>query len=284
MSTALRIAHGAFGRVALLDMDHSLVRHAHPHCHVLIKAEGADTQFEVGDRLVSLTDMQAVLVNAWEPHAYVHDPARPRTIILALYIEPRWLTAFRANWAASDGSGFFERPAGEMSPRLRQLAMELAQLMVADPGAQAEHEQLLSELMIAVIERFTAWRTIAPSLRLAAERHRFDPRIRRAIEVLRAEPAAMHDATTLAREAGLSRAHFYRLFEESTRVTPRVYLNVLRMELAVNAIVNQNQRLCALSEQLGFSVPAHFTRFFRDHAGVKPSEFRKVARLSSSVG
>jgi hypothetical protein len=35
MSTALRIAHGAFGRVALLDMDRSLVRHAHHHCHVL---------------------------------------------------------------------------------------------------------------------------------------------------------------------------------------------------------------------------------------------------------
>ena len=73
MSTALRIAHGAFGRVALLDMDRSLVRHAHPHCHVLIKADGADTQFAVGDDLVPLTDKQAVLINTWEPHAYVHD-------------------------------------------------------------------------------------------------------------------------------------------------------------------------------------------------------------------
>jgi hypothetical protein len=45
MSTALRIVHGNFGRVALLDMDFSLVRHAHPHCHVLLKVEGADTQF-----------------------------------------------------------------------------------------------------------------------------------------------------------------------------------------------------------------------------------------------
>src|SRR5450759_972283 len=61
MSTALRIAHGAFGRVALLDMDRSLVRHAHPLCHVLIKADGADTQFSVGDNLVPLTDTQAAV-------------------------------------------------------------------------------------------------------------------------------------------------------------------------------------------------------------------------------
>ena len=56
MSIALRIAHGHFGRVALLDMDCSLVRHAHPHCHVLLKVEGADTQFVVGDRVHPLTD------------------------------------------------------------------------------------------------------------------------------------------------------------------------------------------------------------------------------------
>ena len=91
MSTALRITHGAFGRVALLDMDRSLVRHAHPHCHVLIKADGADTQFAVRDKLVELTDSQAVLINTWEPHAYVHYKERPRTIILALYIEPEWM-------------------------------------------------------------------------------------------------------------------------------------------------------------------------------------------------
>jgi hypothetical protein len=56
MSTALRIAHGASGRVALLDMDRPLVRHAHPHCHVLLKVEGADTGFAVGDGIAPLTD------------------------------------------------------------------------------------------------------------------------------------------------------------------------------------------------------------------------------------
>jgi AraC family transcriptional regulator len=103
MSSAVRIAYGDFGRVALLDMDRSLVRHAHPHCHVLLKVDGADTQFSVGDEhMFNLPTDQAVLVNAWVPHAYVHDESRNRgTTILALYIEPKWLTMFRHNWTAA---------------------------------------------------------------------------------------------------------------------------------------------------------------------------------------
>src|SRR6201997_2999158 len=118
MSTALRIAHGAFGRVALLDMDRSLVRHAHPHCHVLLKVEGADTRFAVGNGIAPLTGRTAVLVNSWEPHAYVHDASRPKTVILALYIEPEWLKTFRHGWGASAVPGFFEKPCGEISPRI----------------------------------------------------------------------------------------------------------------------------------------------------------------------
>ncbi len=284
MSSALRIAHGTFGRVALLDMDRSLVRHAHPHCHVLIKADGADTQFSVGDHLVPLTDTQAVLINTWEPHAYVHDQHRPRTTILALYIEPAWLKVFRPNWAASGAPGFFEKPAGEVSPRIRRLAMDLAAVMMADPGANIAHEQLLSDLMISVIERFTPWRTLSRRLQdIDDNRDRFDWRIRRAVNVLRSEPQIARDVNSLAREVGLSRAHFYRLFERSTRMTPHVYLNLLRMELAVKSVVHTQDSLIAVSNTLGFSTQGHFTRFFRDHAGVNPSEFRNVARLSTSA-
>lgn len=280
MSTAVRISHGVFGRVALLDMDRSLVRHAHPHCHVLIKADGADTQFSVGNRLVQLTDNQAVLINTWEPHAYVHYENRPRTIILALYIEPDWLKTFRPNWAASNSPGFFESPAGELSPRIRRLSMDLATIMLADPGASAEQEQLLSDLMISVIERFTPWRTMSHGfLDIDRNRNGFDWRIRRAVNLIRTSPQIARDVESLAREVGISRAHFFRLFERSTRMTPHLYLNLLRMELAVNSVVHSNDTLSAVSESLGFSAPGHFTRFFRDHAGATPSEFRQVARM-----
>ena len=280
MSTALRIAHGAFGRVALLDMDGSLVRHAHPHCHVLLKVEGADTQFVVGDTVYPLTDDTAVLVNGWQPHAYVHDPERPRTVILALYIEPEWLTVFRPGWAASGAPGFFNHPSGEVSPHIRDLAMNLAADMMARPEARPAHEALLSDLMIAVIERFTPWRSFPASIREMHTRGG-DWRIRKATASMRSDTGRDAGLESIAREVGLSRAHFFRLFEASVGVPPKVYLNVVRMEKAVDAVLHQSASVSDISHQLGFAEPAHFTRFFRNHSGVSPREFRNVSRLAS---
>jgi hypothetical protein len=48
-----------------------------------------------------------VLVDGWQPHAYVHNPSRPRTLILALYVEPQWLKDFRPGWGASGSPGFW---------------------------------------------------------------------------------------------------------------------------------------------------------------------------------
>jgi AraC-like DNA-binding protein len=279
MSIALRIAHGVFGRVALLDMDRSLVRHAHHHCHVLLKVEGADTQFVVGDRIILLTERTAVLVDGWKPHAYVHIPDRPRTLILALYIEPQWLKQFRPGWAASGAPGFFEQPCGEVSPRIRELGLRLAAEMMVHPQYLRAQEQTLSDLMIAVIERFTSWRSFPNSIRGMNVMTR-DWRIRRVTEAMHEQQGAFATVEQFAKGAGLSRAQFFRLFEASVGVSPKIYLNVVRIERALDAVIHQDAPVSELSERFGFSQPAHFTRFFRDHAGVGPREFRHVSRLA----
>ena len=276
MSVALRITHGVFGRVALLDMDRSLVRHAHPHCHVLLKIEGDDTQFTVGGRVATLTDRLAVLVNAWEPHAYVHDPARRSALILALYIEPQWLRTFRSNWVASAAPGFFERATGEVSSKVGRLARALASEMVHAPDPSVRQEELLSHLMIAVIEQFTPWRTA--SLRELAHAVSSDRRVRRAIELMQADLAHCPGVDGIARAAGLSRAHFFRLFEQSTGVTPHLFLNVLKIERAVRVMATSEQSVANIGFDLGFGSPAHFSRFFRDHVSVAPGAFRLVVR------
>lgn len=279
MSVALRISNGTFGRVALLDMDRSLVRHAHPHCHVLLKIDGDDTQFSVGNRVAPLTETLAVLVNAWEPHAYVHDPARRHAIILALYIEPQWLRSFRSNWTASGAPGFFASPTGAVSTRIRRTAHDLVSEMVHTDEASSTQEALLSVLMIAVIETFTPWRTVGDTLRGLARSFAADRRIRRAIDQIRADPGATPGVDALARSAGLSRAHFFRMFERTTGVTPHVFINAVKIERAVKIVATSQASLGRIGQDLGFESQAHFTRFFRDHVSVPPSDFRSIVRM-----
>jgi transcriptional regulator GlxA family with amidase domain len=108
-----------------------------------------------------------------------------------------------------------------------------------------------------------------------------DWRIRRVAETIRGDVSRNVDVNVLAKEAGLSRSHFFRLFESSIGVPPRVYLNVMRLERAVDAVVNENGTIGDIGRGLGFDVPAHFTRFFCSHTGVNPRQFRAVSRLAS---
>ena len=107
MTTALRIAQGEFGRLALLDMDTPLVSHAHSQCHVIFKASGADSAFYVSEERLPVTDRTAILVNAWEPHYFYSEPDFPRTVYLACTTRCAW----RPIPASSHGPACRSRPA-----------------------------------------------------------------------------------------------------------------------------------------------------------------------------
>ena len=144
MSSAIKLFQGRFGRVALLDMDAPLVEHAHHHCHVLLKAGGADSGFLVRGERQPLTDATAVLVNAWEPHAYQHDlPPGQSTLILALYIEPTWLAEIQQSLTLSGHPRFFPRNCVAIDAHTKKIAEAIAAkigpmeaLPPQDPNAQ----------------------------------------------------------------------------------------------------------------------------------------------------
>jgi AraC-like DNA-binding protein len=280
MSAAVRILQGKFGRVALLDMDRPLVTHGHSQCHVLIKVSGEDTFFNVRDKSYPLTDQTAVLVNSWEPHAYTHhDPDAPGTIILALYIEPSWLGGIESALIASGRPGFFPQPCVEISKPIRKLSNQLAMQMLYGEQLGAEQlDILLSNLMLSVIDAFSEWRNFN-ELRKLALPHAPDARIRRALSYMRANVGAELDIDKLAAEACLSRAHFFKLFQQDTSLTPNLYVNVLRIEAAIEGLTQTRKPLISLSDSLGFSAQSHFTRFFQQHLGALPSQYRKVVDL-----
>ncbi len=161
MSTAQRVFHGKFGRVALLDMDRPLVTHSHHECHVLVKASGADTFFNVNGRQVPLTDRCAVLVNAWQPHYYDFQPGAEQTQILALYIEPAWLAEAQQSLALSAHPGFFSQPCIELNSKNRAMADQLiAEACSVGLVPRERIEFLLFDFLIELIEDYSQWKQL----------------------------------------------------------------------------------------------------------------------------
>ncbi|HYD82063.1 MAG TPA: hypothetical protein VEC06_19845 [Paucimonas sp.] len=117
MTTALSIAVGEFGRISVLDVDRPVIEHAHPQCHVLLKVDGADSEFEVGRRRYPLHDGTAVLVGSWRSHSYPYPPGLRGSTILALYIEPAWLARIDRLFSGAGRYDFFRRPCAELPMR-----------------------------------------------------------------------------------------------------------------------------------------------------------------------
>jgi len=273
MSQPLSEAGGSFGRVSLIDVDRPVTAHAHPQCHALFKVGGADSVFEVDGRRYPLAEGVAVLVNAWQPHSY---PMPAGTRVLALYIEPAWLACFDASFAAASRRDFFLSPAIAVPSSTSQLVLALAEEL---RGTRAEPRRalgLLERLMAHLAMRFSRCRDFPAWARGAAQAVA-DRRVRKAMELIAERSSAPCDMGRVARDAALSRPHFFELFKAALGVTPGVYRNVVRMERAYRALLESEVPVGDIGRDLGFAAHSHFTRFFRDNHGVAPEAYRRVA-------
>ena len=276
MSKVIRLLHGEFGRVALLEMDAPLVTHAHHHCHILCKVAGPNIAFQVRGQHSPLTDDNAVLINAWEEHSYLHMPVNGENpVLLALYLEPKWLASFSKKFLSSSHPRFFTHTLSELGKHqksaLEKISMEL---WWSDHITHDYFESMLLELVVSFIEHadLISTRSLSHSGNGLAF---MDPRIRKAIYLMRTSPQGFGDIATIAQSVNLSRSHFFELFRRCTGLSPVVFANVLKMEFAFDALANNSESLIHIGDDLGFSAQSHFTRFFKQHQGVTPSLYRQ---------
>lgn len=281
MNRPIRVIDGRFGRLILLEVGAPGTPHAHPEPTILLKHDGADTEYLIGNEPVPLTRGDIAFVNAQEIHADRRRPGSAPTRLLVLHASGQWLNeSFPAVFGAS-GEQAFPRRREEITPRIRQLADTLAVEIVNDQFLSSERlEFMLQELVLSIIDTYVARRRTSSLWRGS----RFeDSRIRRAIALLRAHPNKDLNMDDVASQVGLSRSRFYDLFQLCTGRSPRAYLDMLCVETAISRLAIGQAKIADVSAELGFSAQSNFTRFFLHQVGIPPSQYRRaVARLEQA--
>jgi AraC family transcriptional regulator len=82
----------------------------------------------------------------------------------------------------------------------------------------------------------------------------------------------------VAKAAGVHPAHLSRVFRRNHGCTVGEYVRRLRLDFAVDALVNPHSSLAEVASAAGFADQSHLTRTFRSYFGVTPSEYRRLHR------
>lgn len=276
MSDSLAVFHGQFGRVCLYNMDRGMVPHGHREGHLIFHVQGPPGTLMVDGREWPLAAGQAVAISPWQAHYYqpVH-PSEP-TLALVLYIRPSWF--LEASRRAS-ASICFGRNGIEVTDHLERLVFGTAQAMLDEDGEDVMLEDRLCDLTQLAFDQSWQWTPRGADF-TGPDLPRRDFRIRKALKYLQDSVGEAVELDQVAREVGLSRPHFYKLFRAQIGLTPNLYLNALRMERAIEMLATSNEPVANIGFDLGFSSQASFSRFFISNGVVPPSTYRRSAHVA----
>ena len=277
MSTAHAVAHGAFGRACLYELDRPMAPHAHREGHLIFHVRGPAACVVIDGKPLPLTPAHATAISPWQPHFFSPIHRHEPTLTLVLYIRPGW-------FADASHTAFeilrFGRPAVEMSDHITRLASETARLLAAHGGSDGSFEDRLSALTQAAFDQTWQWTSAGdrPAAKCSVLR---DFRLRRAISLLSERLSEPVDLAEISRSSGLSRPHFFKLFREQMGLPPTIFRNALRMECAIERLAKGVETVSEIGLDLGFATPASFSRFFIANSVVPPSAYRRsVASLA----
>ena len=84
------------------------------------------------------------------------------------------------------------------------------------------------------------------------------------------------DFSALANSLAVSAPYLSRIFREQTGTSPSKYLTNLRMGQAKKLLLDTNLPVREIAVRVGYPDPFHFSRIFRNTAGMSPAQFREA--------
>ena len=274
MARAISVHHGSFGRATLYELDKPLTTHAHREGHLIFHLGGPDASATINGTTCAISKNQAVAISPWEPHSFEPSPCGETHFVLTLYIKPMW---FLENSQSAEFSLGFGTPLIRVTPTVEMWVGRLTTILLDDQPSD-RFDGFLFETTRQCFDQ--SWKAVKSEPLLRNVQLKFnDYRVRRSLRLMQdrlAEETSMDD---LAREVGLSRPHFFKLFKMQMGITPNLYLNTLRTEHAIDELVMTRKSVTDIGLDLGFASQASFTRFFSSNVGIPPTDYRRVAHF-----
>jgi len=237
-------------------------------------------RYELERRAITVSTQTAVLVDQDQPYEMEFE-ARSEAESFCLFFD-RGLVA--EAWASAEAGLGEAEAAGTLRP-FPNVAFEpsapLAAVLAAlrNEGPVTDAALIESRLLLALGEAVsTAHRHRRLAIRTPAAkpstRAHLVSRIEAARRRMKQADGVGCDLESLAREAGLSRFHFLRLFKAMHGVTPLAYAERLRVRAAEARLHSGGRSVGEVAAALGYESPSAFARAFRRWTGVAPATWR----------
>lgn len=144
-------------------------------------------------------------------------------------------------------------------------------------------DQVAALMAEGAVRGQTLWRVVLDALGGPAKGpRRYDPRIARVLEILKAAMPEAPSTRQLGQQVGLSEGRLIHLFSQQVGVPLRRYVLWLRIRhIVFCAAIGQN--LTDAAHEAGFADSAHLTRVFRSMFGMAPSQILRSERVNLSL-
>jgi AraC-like DNA-binding protein len=132
---------------------------------------------------------------------------------------------------------------------------------------------------ILVVQAIRSWIETDPASRSGWLGALQDRQIGRAIALIHRDPARDWTVATLADELAMSRSAFAARFSELVGEPAMQYVTRWRMQVAVNALREEDATVAELAARLGYRSEAAFARAFKRVIGTPPGAIRREASV-----
>jgi AraC-like DNA-binding protein/mannose-6-phosphate isomerase-like protein (cupin superfamily) len=249
--------------------------HAHDCYEILLLLDGA-TAYEFRNQdAVELTGGHFMVIPPGTYHRGVSDVRRPVNLT-GLMFEPDSFPADTRGLFLMSEVNWLNDQFELSGMRCQRMGSELSSLVKAIPREFSTFDPCHVPNALALRLAVCSILLLSAKQLVSLSSDRPEQTVQIAIAFMKAHLAEGCSIEAVAKHAHCCRARLFKVFKDSTGMTPNDYWQRLRIDLAQELLAHQDSSITQIALDCGFSSSQYFSTVFRKYVGLKPSDYRAM--------